>query len=192
MTFHRVRILALAALLVTPAFASAENYVIDTEKAHASIEFRVKHLGFSWVVGRFDDFSGHFTYDEAKPESASVEVTVKTASVNSNFAERDKHLRSDDFLDVEKFPEAKFVSTSFKPTGDDKAELTGNLTLHGVTRPLTIEVEQIGHGDDPWGGYRRGFSGTTKFALADFKIKKDLGPAAHDVYLFLSVEGIRQ
>jgi len=192
MNSHRIQSLALAALLAAPGLALGENYVIDTEKAHASIEFRIKHLGFSWLVGRFDDFSGNFTYDEAKPEASNVEVTVKTASVSSNYAERDKHLRSDDFLDVEKFPEAKFVSTSFKPTGDDKAVLTGDLTLHGVTRPITIDVEQIGHGPDPWGGFRRGFYGTTKLTLADFKIKKDLGPAARDVYLFLSVEGIRQ
>lgn len=188
----RVRTLALAGLLTLPGLALAENYVIDTEKAHAAIEFRIKHLGFSWLLGRFDDFAGTFTYDEAKPEDASVEVTIKTASVNSNFAERDKHLRSDDFLDVDKYPEARFVSTAFKPTGDGKAELTGDLTLHGVTRPITIEVEEIGHGADPWGGYRRGFAGTTKLTLADFKIKKDLGPAARDVYLFLAVEGIRQ
>jgi polyisoprenoid-binding protein YceI len=121
-----------------------------------------------------------------------VTVTIDTASVNSNHAERDKHLRSDDFLHVEKFPQAKFVSTAYKPTGENTAELTGELTLHGVTRPVTIAVEQIGHGDDPWGGYRRGFAGSTRLTLADFGIKRDLGPAAREVHLFLSVEGIRQ
>jgi len=186
--------LPLATALASPAvtLATEENYLIDTKDAHAAIEFRIKHLGFSWLVGRFDDFEGTFTYDEENPENSQVTVTIDTASVNSNHAERDKHLRSDDFLHVEKFPQAKFVSTAYKPTGENTAELTGELTLHGVTRPVTIAVEQIGHGDDPWGGYRRGFAGSTRLTLADFGIKRDLGPAAREVHLFLSVEGIRQ
>jgi len=186
--------LPLVTALASPAAAPAaeEHYLVDTEHAHAAIEFRIKHLGFSWLVGRFDDFEGAFTYDEANPENSQVTVTIDTASVNSNHAERDKHLRSDDFLHVEKFPQAKFVSTAFKPTGEHTAELTGELTLHGVTRPVTLEVEQIGHGDDPWGGYRRGFAGTTRLTLANFGINYNLGPAAREVYLFLSVEGIRQ
>jgi polyisoprenoid-binding protein YceI len=186
--------LPLVTALASPtvALASEEHYLIDTEHAHAAIEFRIKHLGFSWLVGRFDDFDGSFTYDEANPENSQVTVTIDTASINSNHAERDKHLRGDDFLHVEKFPQAKFVSTAFKPTGENTAELTGELTLHGVTRPVTLEVEQIGHGDDPWGGYRRGFAGTTRLTLADFGINYDLGPAAREVHLFLSVEGIRQ
>jgi polyisoprenoid-binding protein YceI len=186
--------LPLATALASPAvtLAAEENYLIDTRDAHAAIEFRIKHLGFSWLVGRFDDFEGTFTYDEENPENSQVTVTIDTASVNSNHAERDKHLRSDDFLHVEKFPQAKFVSTAYKPTGENTAELTGELTLHGVTRPVTIAVEQIGHGDDPWGGYRRGFAGSTRLTLADFGIKRDLGPAAREVHLFLSVEGIRQ
>jgi len=185
--------LALATTLTTSAAAPAEeHYIIDTKGAHAAIEFRIKHLGFSWLVGRFDDFSGSFTWDEANPQKSGVTVTIDTASINSNHAERDKHLRGDDFLDVEKFPQAKFVSTAYTPTGENTAELSGELTLHGVTRPVTIAVEQIGHGDDPWGGYRRGFAGTTRLTLADFGIKRDLGPAAREVFLFLSVEGIRQ
>lgn len=186
--------LALTAAITSPAAALAEqeNYLIDTKGAHAAIEFRIKHLGFSWLIGRFDDFDGSFTYDEARPENSRVEVAIRTASVNSNHAERDKHLRSDDFLDVAKFPQAKFVSTGYKPTGENTAELSGELTLHGVTRPVVLAVEQIGHGDDPWGGYRRGFAGTTRLTLADFGIKRDLGPASREVHLFLSVEGIRQ
>jgi polyisoprenoid-binding protein YceI len=192
MNTTRVKTLLLILLLTAATPALSADYVIDTMKAHAAIEFRIKHLGFSWLLGRFDEFSGRFSYDEARPEDASVEVTVKTASVNSNFAERDKHLRAEEFLYVDKYPEAKFVSTAFKPTGDDTAELTGNLTLRGVTRPITIAVEHIGHGDDPWGGYRRGFAGQTRLTLTDFGIERDLGPAAREVYLFLSVEGIRQ
>ena len=184
--------LLIAGLTFASSAAMAADYVIDTKGAHAFIQFRVQHLGYSWLYGRFNDFNGKFSYDEAAPEKASVEVNIKTSSVDSNHAERDKHLRSDDFLDVSKFPEAKFVSTSYAPGKDGKGVLKGNLTLHGVTKPLEIDVEFIGAGDDPWGGYRVGFEGTTRFAMADFGIVKELGPKSKDVEMILSVEGIKQ
>ena len=167
--------------------AHAEDYTIDTEGMHAFIQFRIKHLGYSWLYGRFDKFSGNFSYDEKKPDDAKVEVTIDTTSVNSNHAERDKHLSSKDFLDVEKFPEAKFVSTKYSA-----GKLEGNLTLHGVTKPITIDVKEVGAGADPWGGSRRGFEGSTKFALADFGIEKDLGPASKEVEMILSIEGVKK
>ncbi len=184
--------LGLAAILSIPGLSSAEEYLIDTPKAHASIQFRVKHLGISWLYGRFNDFAGRFSYDEKNPAASRVEVVVKTASLDSNHAERDKHLRSADFLDVAKYPEARFVSTAFKDSGGGQAVLEGNLSLHGVTRPLSIAVAATGQGADPWGGYRRGFLGTTSLKLADFGINFDLGPATREVELTLSVEGIRQ
>lgn len=107
-------------------------------------------------------------------------------------AERDKHLRSADFLDVNQYPEAQFVSTSYTPNGDGTATLDGELTLHGVTRPISIAVEKIGEGQDPWGGHRVGFSGETELQLKDFGIDYNLGPASETVYLGLEVEGIRQ
>lgn len=184
--------LLIAGLIFGSTAAMSDDYVIDTKDAHASIKFRVQHLGYSWLYGRFNDFSGQFSYDEKQPEKASVEVTIKTRSVDSNHAERDKHLRSDDFLHVDKYPEAKFVSTGFTQGKDGTGVLKGNLTLRGVTKPLEIDVEFIGAGDDPWGGYRRGFEGKTRFAMADFGIVKDLGPKSKDVEMILSVEGIRQ
>jgi len=186
--------LTLAGALLLPGAAAAEveKYVIDTEGAHAFVQFRIQHLGYSWLYGRFNDFGGELTYDTENPENASVQVTIDTASLDSNHAERDKHLRGEDFLEVDKFPEARFQSTSYAPTGENTATLTGDLTLHGVTKPVTIEVEQIGAGPDPWGGYRRGFQGATTIALKDFGIDYDLGPASQEVELILSVEGIRQ
>lgn len=177
----------LAAGLLAGNAAYAEDYTIDTEGMHAFIQFRIQHLGYSWLYGRFDKFSGNFSYDEKKPEEAKVEVSIDTTSVNSNHAERDKHLRSDDFLDVEKFPEAKFVSTKYSG-----GKLEGNLTLHGVTKLITIDVKEIGAGVDPWGGFRRGFEGSTKFALKDFSIKKDLGPASQEVEMILAIEGVKK
>jgi polyisoprenoid-binding protein YceI len=172
----------------------AADYAIDTKGAHASINFAVKHLGYSVLTGRFDNFSGDFSYDPAKPEASTVNVTIDTTSVNSNHAERDKHLRSGDFLNVEKFPKATFVSKKIVVDGDDKDEfdIVGDLTLNGVTKSITIEVEKVGEGKDPWGGYRAGFSGETEITLKDFNIKMDLGPASQTVKLELEVEGIKK
>jgi polyisoprenoid-binding protein YceI len=188
----RVLSLGLAAALSLPGLAAADNYVIDTEGAHAFVQFRIKHLGYSWLYGRFNEFSGSFTYDEAAPNESKVEVVIETASLDSNHAERDKHLRGPDFLDVDKYPEARFKSTSYKETGFNEAVLKGDLTLHGVTRPVTIAVQKIGSGPDPWGGYRRGFEGSTSITLKDFGIDYNLGPASREVEMTLSVEGIRQ
>jgi polyisoprenoid-binding protein YceI len=184
--------LLIAGLTFGSTALMADDYVIDTKGAHASIKFRVQHLGYSWLYGRFNEFDGKFSYDEKQPENSSIEVTIKTGSVDSNHAERDKHLRSDDFLNVAKYPEAKFVSTGYTQGKDGAGVLKGNLTLNGVTKPLEIDVEFIGAGKDPWGGYRVGFEGTTRFAMADFGIVKDLGPKSKDVEMILSVEGIRQ
>jgi polyisoprenoid-binding protein YceI len=187
--------LAIVALSSFGAFALpsfADNYTIDTKGGHASINFSIKHLGYSVLTGRFDTFEGDFSYDPAKPEASTVNVTIDTASVNSNHAERDKHLRSPDLLNVQKFPKATFVSK--KIVVDDKKEfdIVGDLTLNGVTKSVTIEVEKIGEGKDPWGGYRLGFEGETEIKLKDFNIKMDLGPASQTVKLELNVEGIKK
>ncbi len=178
--------------LTTAGSTRAASYVIDSKNAHAFIQFRVSHLGFSYVLGRFNRFEGTFTYDENHPSASKVRVTVDVSSVDTNNAERDKHLRSKKFLDVKDFPEAIFKSTSYEPTGKGTALLRGRFTLHGVTRPIVIEVKELGHGKDPWGGYRRGFEGTVRLRLKDYDIPTSLGPTAKSVDLFLSIEGIRQ
>ncbi len=179
-------------LLITTASAQADTYTIDTEGSHAFVQFKIQHLGYSWLYGRFDEFSGTFTYDEEKPESTKIEMTVQTSSVNSNHSMRDKHLRSDDYLNVETYPEASFISTSFTETKDGHGTMNGNLTLNGVTKPITLDVKFIGAGKDPWGGYRRGYEATTELKLADFKIKKSPGPKSEALLLTVSVEGIKQ
>jgi polyisoprenoid-binding protein YceI len=186
--------LAVSSIGVMSLPALADTYEIDAKGAHASINFAVKHLGYSWLTGRFDTFSGEFTYDPAKPEASTINVTIDTTSVNSNHAERDKHLRSPDFLNVEKFPKATFVSKQIKVDGDDKDEfdIIGDLTLNGVTKSITIEVDKVGEGKDPWGGYRAGFEGETEINMKDFNIKMDLGPASQTVKLELHVEGIKK
>ncbi len=179
-------------VLSVSANLHADDYLIDTKDSHAFIQFKISHLGYSWLLGRFNKFGGNFSYDEKDPSAAKVEVTINTASIDSNHAERDKHLRGDDFLEVKKYPEAKFISTSYQETGDGKGVLKGDFTLHGVTRPIVIDVTQLGAGSDPWGGFRRGFEGTTRIALKDYNIDFDLGPASKELELRLYIEGIRQ
>ncbi|RUP08507.1 YceI family protein [Hyphomicrobium sp.] len=192
----KLKLAALAAsmsvALLTALPATAADYVIDTKNAHASITFRIKHLGFSWLTGRFDRFSGTFSFDDKNPDASKVKVEIDTASVDTNHAERDKHLRAADLLDTDGFPSATFESTSVKAEGPDKAKITGKLTLHGITKEITIDAARIGGGKDPWGGYRDGFTGTTELTLADFGINRDLGPAAKTIELTLNIEGIRQ
>lgn len=187
--------IALATLLTGVALSSplqAADYVIDTQGAHASINFKIKHLGYSWVTGRFDKFSGNLSFDDKNPSASKVSVIIDTTSVNTNQADRDKHLRSGDFLNVKKFPTAKFVSTSVDVTGKRTGVIHGKLTLHGVTRDIAIVANLVGSGKDPWGGYRAGFSGKTSLALKDYGIKYNLGPASREVELSLEIEGIRK
>jgi len=188
----------LASLLITfgiavPAHA-ADDYTIDTKDQHAFIQFKIKHLGYSWLLGSFEHFSGEFHYDAAHPERNSVQVTIFTASINTNHAKRDKHLRSDAFFDVTHFPRASFVSTGYEDKGHDRGLLKGILSMHGVSRKVSIQVYQIGAGPDPWGGFRRGFEGVTTLYLPDYRFArgKMLGPAAHKVEMYFSIEGVRQ
>lgn len=192
MTFKYAAFAVSLAAVAMSAPALAADYKIDAENAHASITFRIKHLGFSWLTGRFDKFAGTFSYDDKNPDASKVKVEIDTTSVDTNLALRDKHLRGADLLDTDAFPKATFESTSIKSSGDGKAVVTGNFTLHGVTKEISFNAEHIGGGKDPWGGYRDGFTGTTELTLADYGIKRDLGPAAKVVELTLNIEGVRQ
>ena len=170
----------------------SEEYVIDTKDMHAFIQFKISHLGFSMLLGRFNRFEGDFFYDEKNPETAKLQIEIDTKSIDSNHAKRDKHLRGFEFLGVKEFPTAKFVSTSYKENPDGTGEMTGNFTLRGITRKITITTKKIGSGRDPWGGYRRGFEGHTKLTLTDYDIDYNLGKAAREVEIFLYIEGVRK
>ncbi|MDD2161853.1 YceI family protein [Pseudomonas sp. MIL19] len=184
--------LALGGALMGAGQAMAADYAIDKQGQHAFVNFKISHLGYSWLYGTFKDFDGSFSFDAAKPQDSKVNVTLNTTSVDTNHAERDKHLRSDDFLNVSKHPTATFASTAVTSTGEGTADIAGDLTLNGVTKPVVIAATFIGEGKDPWGGYRAGFAGSTTLKLKDFGITKDLGPASESVELIISVEGVRQ
>lgn len=180
----------LAATLTAVAPATAADYKIDP--THSFVEFRIKHLGVSWLLGRFNDVSGSFYYDPAAGEDAQrIEVFVDPASIDSNHAERDKHLRGGDFLDVEFFDEASFVSNGFSG-GENGGVMRGDLTFHGVTQEVAVMVEKVGEGPDPWGGYRAGFVGTIDLLRSDYDMDYNLGPQSDAMKLEVFIEGIRQ
>jgi polyisoprenoid-binding protein YceI len=185
---------AMFLLLTSLQVRASEQYVIDTRGMHAFITFKIKHLGFSWLQGRFDKFSGDFSYDADNPANNQVSLNIDINSIDSNHAERDRHLKSERFFDADRFPQASFVSTGWKDIGNNKAILSGKFTLRGITQDIQIDVTQIGAGKDPWGGFRRGFEGTTTLRLADYKMKEGdkLGAAAGQVDIWLSIEGVRQ
>lgn len=179
-------------LLASATAKAADTYKMDTAGTHAFIQFKIQHLGFSWLLGRFNTFDGQFTLDEANVANSTVKVSIDVASVDSNHAERDKHLRGKDFFDVSQFPKATFVSTGIEKTGDKTANITGDFSLKGITKPVTLQATYIGGGKDPWGGYRQGFEATTQLKLKDFGIDYNLGPASEVVDIYISVEGIKQ
>lgn len=184
----------LLAIPQVQANDTTEHYVIDTQGMHAFISFRIKHLGFSWLMGRFNQFEGTFDYDEKNPANNKVSVTIDLNSLDTNHAERDKHLKSARFFDVQKFPKATFTSTQWIDHGDGTATLKGKFTLRGITKEISLNVKQIGAGKDPWGGFRRGFEGTTTLKLSDYKMKEAhiLGPVAENVEIWVSLEGVRK
>ncbi|MGI9298072.1 MAG: YceI family protein [Gammaproteobacteria bacterium] len=185
----------LAAAMLAPAVtvsqgAMAAEYRIDP--AHSFVQFRIQHLGTSWLLGRFNDISGDFFYDPQADASAQrVKVLVKTASVDTNHAERDKHLRSGDFLETDEFGEASFVGSEYE--GDaDGGIMRGELTIHGVSKNVAVRVKKTGEGDDPWGGYRAGFEGRLQITRADFGMEYDLGPDSASMDLEIFIEGVRR
>lgn len=180
---------AFAALSLMQAPLQAAEY--DVDPTHSFIEFRIKHLGYSWLYGRFNTLSGTFSHDPADPAANKISLQIDPNSVDTNHAERDKHIRSGDFLDVDNFSEASFVSTGYSGSTEEGV-LEGTLTVHGVSKPISIAVKKIGEGKDPWGGYRAGFAGTLTLDRRDLGVTYDLGPTSWEMELNLSIEGIRK
>ena len=178
----------LSAAMALPMSAIAANYKVDT--THAFVNFKVSHLGYSFIQGRFNKFEGQFIYDDKNVAASKVSINLDTTSLDTNHAERDKHLKSDDYINAGKFSTAKFVSTSVAETADGGLAITGDMTFHGVTKPVVVDAKVIGQGDDPWGNYRAGLEGTTRLELADFGM--NVQGASTYVDLDIVLEGIRQ
>ncbi len=160
------KLLFFAALLgASVPSVRAADYVIDG--AHSSANFKIRHL-IAKVSGGFNDFSGEFSFDEKNPKAFTGGFTIQASSINTNNADRDKHLRSPDFFDAEKHATLTFKAKSLKAAGKNKFKLLGDFTMRGVTRPVTFDVEYTGSGKDPWGNEKVGFSATTKISRKDF------------------------
>ena len=155
----------LSALLIIQSAFTADTYVFD--KAHSSLGFQVRHL-FSNVLGKFDDFTGTIEFDEANPEQSSVEVSIKTASIDTGVKMRDDSLRSPDFFDAKKFPEITFKSKSVKKTGENTFDVTGDLTMHDVTKEVVLKVELLGKGAGPKNSFVSGWDATTALKRRDY------------------------
>ena len=159
--------LALA-LTAATVFAAPQTYVVD--RSHSEADFSIRHM-MSKVSGKFDDFTGSVSLDRANPAASSVEFTIKTASINTGNADRDRHLRTPDFFDAEKNPEIRFKSTAVAPSKTKNVyDVTGDLTMHGVTKRVTLPVEFLGFQKDPWGHERAGFALETKLNRKDYGI----------------------
>lgn len=183
-------LLAFVFTLVIPSAHAAERYTFD--KAHTQILFFVDHLGFSKSQGEFLDYNGSFTFDTVKPENSSVQVTIKTAGIDMDDEAWDKHMKNKDFFDVEQYPEMTFKSTAITVTGDKTANITGDLTLLGITKPVTLAVTHNKSGKHPFSGkYVSGFSATTTIKRSEFGMNYGLPAVGDDVEVRLEVEGIR-
>lgn len=153
----------LSFFVTTSAFAA--TYKIDPD--HSSVSFTIRHL-FSNTKGEFKKFEGTIDYEPGQPETWKTEATIQADSIDTNVAPRDKHLKSADFFDVEKYPTLTFKSTKLTATSDTKATMEGMLTIHGVEKPVTLDVDIHGVGKDPWGNTRAGFTATTQINRKDF------------------------
>ncbi|RMH43653.1 MAG: hypothetical protein D6689_04535 [Deltaproteobacteria bacterium] len=180
---------AAAPAAASPLAEVAGTYEIDP--THTQVIFRVKHLGVSYQYGRFNKTSGKLSLD-ADPAKSSVELTIDAGSVYTADQKRDTHLKSPDFFDVKQFPQITFKSTRVKALGGNKFEVAGDLTLHGTTKPVTLQAELTGSGKDPWGGFRVGFEARTKVKRSDFGMTFMLDGLGDEVDIMATLEAVKK
>jgi len=182
-------------MATTQAAVGSTTWKIDP--AHTTVEFSAKHLMITTVKGRFSEVEGEIVISDADPSKSSVSATLKSASIDTRTSQRDDHLRSADFLDAANYPEITFRSTRI--TGDkSEFKVTGNLTIRGVTREVTLDVTNEGSTKDPWGGDRIAFSATTKIDRRDFGLTWNQAIEAggvlvgNDVKISIDVQAVKQ
>jgi polyisoprenoid-binding protein YceI len=193
-SFVRIPLIALACA----GLSMAETYTVDT--AHTDITFRVRHMGISHVTGKFERFGGAFTVDSKNVKATSGNLTIDVNSINTSNAKRDGHLKSDDFFDAANHPEMKFVSKEVRDVNekDSTCTLVGDLTIRGVTKPVSLRIKGGGIMKDGWGNERAAFTATGKINRFDYGLKWNktveagglvVGP---EVELNLAFEGVRK
>lgn len=181
--------LALASLLAVAAFGAqaADTYAIDP--SHTQVEFTYNHMGFSNITGRFDKVESEFQFDAADPTQSSVSVTIPMASLSTGVEKLDTHLLSADFFDAEKFPVATFKSTGVTVAGEGRLDVAGDLTIHGVTRPVVLEVTINKIGEHPMSkAPSAGFDARVKIKRSEFGVGAYVPAVSDDVTIEITVE----
>ena len=184
--------MALASLLSfgLGTVVKADDYTIDA--VHSGVSFQISHVGLAYIHGRFDDFSGNFTIDTSDPTKSAFSLSIKSESVDTNNSKRDDHLRSPDFFNAKQFPTISFTSTSVKPI-EGGYEVTGDLTIHGATKPVTFSLKGGSSAEFPKGVSRTGFS-TSQIVVkrSDFGVGKPMPVLGDEVYVSISFEGTKK
>ena len=184
-------LLALFLMLPAAARAAQDRYIYDP--VHTQIMFSISHLGFSHSHGKFNKFAGGFVFDQEKPETSAANIAIDTNSLDMDSAAWEEHLKGPDFFNVQKFPSMAFKSTKVVKTGDKTADVTGDFTLLGVTKPVTLHVIFNKADVFPMNkDYKAGFSITGTLKRSDFGMSSFLPMVGDDVSLIIEVEGIRQ
>ena len=174
------------------AVATMNEGAFSVDSGHSSVVFRIKHLNVANFYGRFNTVSGSFSVDPAKPEATSIDIKVDANSVDTNSENRDKHLRSQDFVSVKEFADITFKSTSAKKGEGDTIAVTGDLTFRGVTKTVTVPVTHTGQGQGRGGSTVAGFETTFNIKRSDYGMKYMLEGLSDDVAITVSLEGARK
>jgi polyisoprenoid-binding protein YceI len=169
--------------------ATADDYVIDA--AHSGVNFKISHLGLAYVHGRFDSFAGSFAIDSSDPAKSSFTLSIKPETVDTNNTGRDTHLRGPDFFNVKQYPVISFTSTSVKPS-EEGYEVTGDLTLHGATKPVTFSLKGGKSAEFPPGVKRTGYSTELVLKRSDFGVGKPMPALDDDIFVSISFEGTKK
>lgn len=180
---------AVFAVSSASAFAQATTYTIDN--SHTSLIFAVSHLGFSDTYGRFNKISGTVAWDASAPAASKLDVTIDANTIDTNDAKRDDHLKNADFFNVKQFPLITFKSTKVVVNGE-KVSVTGDMTMHGVTKPVTLSLTKLKEGETPFKDVRIGFRGTTTVKRSDFGMNGMQGGIGDEIAIMLSFEAIKK
>lgn len=188
---HTATALLAGCLLFTANQATAaDNYSLDI--SHTSIIFGISHFNYSYTYGRFNKAQGSFQWDDANPAASQFVLAIDAASIDTNDPKRDDHLRNADFFNANQFPQIVFQSTAVRSKGENNYDVVGNLTMHGVTKQVTLPVKKLGEGPGPYGKYRCGFFCQTTLNRSDFGMSGMLPNIGNQVAITISFEGLRQ
>ena len=186
------RRLVLATLIAAASFSAQAADKYDIDPTHTQVQFTYNHMGFSNITGRFDEVKGDFLFDAADPTKSSVSITIPVASISTGVAKLDEHLLKADFFDATQFPTATFKSTGVTAAGEGKLAVAGDLTIHGVTRPVVLDVTINGIGEHPMRKLpAAGFDASARIKRSDFGVGAYVPAVGDEVTLSITVEATR-